>query len=271
MPISRKPTYQKDDPRSHLPDSAQRRLWSAHADADRIRKRALDTVECRFLADSEGHLDFRDYCASGAAAIELREANLEAALAVLRALVDEFKSLGKSSRELDQIIRDELDDVINSYGLTTIQRDLLWQELGLFRAGDDCQSSSAISEGASGTDAVTHTGEDTVRHPTTAAPEAHGRKGRRGPKADYGLALSVAEVVAKAAPAGDWRSKSKLDSVCEALDSAEIPIPSTWRKEKSCRYWADKTPDRETVIKVIEYRLKKAIEGREKNLAKTLS
>jgi hypothetical protein len=41
-------------------------------------------------------------------------------------------------------------------------------------------------------------------------------KGRkRGPKPDDKTALRVAEIVAREAPDGDWRSK--LDAVCEAL------------------------------------------------------
>ena len=57
---------------------------------------------------------------------------------------------------------------------------------------------------------------------------------KRGPKRDYEASFRVAEIVARLAPDGDWRSK--LDDVCEALHDEGIPFPKTWRsKDRNCR------------------------------------
>jgi hypothetical protein len=58
---------------------------------------------------------------------------MQAARVVLSAVAKAFRAAGKSGKDIDQIMRNELDDAASSYGLTTIQRDLLWRELGLFR------------------------------------------------------------------------------------------------------------------------------------------
>jgi len=44
-----------------------------------------------------------------------------------------FEDAGKSGSVLRKIIEDELDSAVSSLGLTTLQRSLLWQELGLGR------------------------------------------------------------------------------------------------------------------------------------------
>jgi hypothetical protein len=75
---------------------------------------------------------------------------------------------------------------------------------------------------------------------------------KRGPKPDYENAALVAEIVARVAPDGDWRSRR--DDVCEALDEAKVPIPRTWRKGRKCKCWCD-CVERDIVIKAIEYRL----------------
>lgn len=91
---------------------------------------------------------------------------------------------------------------------------------------------------------------------------------KRGPKRDYESTLRVAEVVARVAPDGDWRSK--LDDVCEALHDEGIPFPkSSGGKDRNCRSWMD-FPERALAIKVIEYRLDIANEGK-KSPPETLS
>jgi hypothetical protein len=93
------------------------------------------------------------------------------------------------------------------------------------------------------------------------------RKGRkRGPKPDRESPTRVAEIVARVAPRGDWRSK--VDDICEALDEAKVPFPTRWRK-RPCNAWAD-YDDRANAIKAIEYRLGIA-KQREKAAPETLS
>jgi hypothetical protein len=92
--------------------------------------------------------------------------------------------------------------------------------------------------------------------------------GKRGPKPDFDMVSRVAEIVACVAPGRDWRAK--LDDVCEALDEADIPFPSRWRKQdKSCRGWTDYN-ERANAVKAIEYRLEIA-KQRKKATSETLS
>jgi hypothetical protein len=58
--------------------------------------------------------------------------------------------------------------------------------------------------------------------------------GKRGPKLDDERASRVAKIVKSVAPDGDWRSK--LDAICEALDEAKIPSPTTWRRNPDRKY-----------------------------------
>lgn len=99
-------------------------------------------------------------------------------------------------------------------------------------------------------------------------PESDGKGRKRGPKSDGEAASRVAEIVARLAPDGDWRPK--LDDICEALDKAQIPFPTRWRKrDRSCDGWAA-YDDRANAVKAIEYRLKIARQRR-KATPETLS
>jgi len=89
-----------------------------------------------------------------------------------------------------------------------------------------------------------------------AIPKTKVRGRKRGPKPDHEGAARVAEIVARAAPDGDWRSK--VDDICEALDKAQVPFPPRWRKrDRSCDGWAA-YDERANAVKAIEYRLKVA-------------
>ncbi len=117
-------------------------------------------------------------------------------------------------------------------------------------------------------------------HCTESVSTANGEKAnrqaqKRGPKADYQYAARLAEIVARVAPNGDWRSR--LDEICDALDAARddegercIPCPKMWRKrDKACKLWSDQL-DRPKLIKVIEYRLETANQ-RKKAVPETFS
>jgi hypothetical protein len=64
---------------------------------------------------------------------------------------------------------------------------------------------------------------DTVTVQAQPATEFINKGRKHGPRPDYKTASRVAEVVARVAPDGDWRSR--LDDVCEALDKEKIPCP----------------------------------------------
>lgn len=98
--------------------------------------------------------------------------------------------------------------------------------------------------------------------------ESDGKGRKRGPKSDHEAASRVAEIVARVAPDGDWRLK--LDNICEALDEAQIPFPTRWRKrDRSCDGWAA-YDERANAVKAIEYRLEIARQ-RKKATPETLS
>ncbi len=97
---------------------------------------------------------------------------------------------------------------------------------------------------------------------------AGGQGRKRGPKPDHQGAARVAEIVARLAPDGDWRSR--VDDICEALDEAQIPFPARWRKrDRSCDGWAA-YDERANAVKAIEYRLEIA-KQRLKTTPETLS
>jgi hypothetical protein len=102
---------------------------------------------------------------------------------------------------------------------------------------------------------------------TQPALESTSTGRKRGPKPDYGTASGVAEIVARIAPDGDWRSK--LDDICEALDDEKIPVPTTWRKNRQYECWSD-CLERSICIKAIEYRLEMA-KHRKKTAPETLA
>jgi hypothetical protein len=90
---------------------------------------------------------------------------------------------------------------------------------------------------------------------------------KRGPKPDFETAALVAAVVGRVAPDGDWRSR--VDDICDSLDEEQIPVPSTWRRNRNCRRWS-LCDDKDVVVKAIEYRLALANQ-RKKDTPKTLS
>jgi hypothetical protein len=86
---------------------------------------------------------------------------------------------------------------------------------------------------------------------------------KRGPKPDYENALRVAEVIARVAGEGNWRSK--LDDICLELDETAIPRPKTW-KRRGHHDWFDGLSERHLVEEAIAHHLKLAAAHR-----KTLS
>jgi hypothetical protein len=123
-----------------------------------------------------------------------------------------------------------LDRRIADYESAIEQRRKADEEAGLSRTGDTDKPSQP---------------------PESSPPKSRGRK--RGPKPDYETALRTAEIVARVAPDGDWRSR--LDDIREVFDEEKMPPPAKWRRDDAtCRDWLSQL-DRQKVIKVIEHRL----------------
>jgi hypothetical protein len=121
------------DPRGALSVTAQRRIADAHADSDLIRARALAKIEVRYRSERKSRMTLGDYCEIGPAAIEWSDAKMQSALAVLVVMRDEFIAAGRSRRELLEIMEDEAEGAAHSLELTKLQRNVVWQELGLYR------------------------------------------------------------------------------------------------------------------------------------------
>lgn len=94
----------------------------------------------------------------------------------------------------------------------------------------------------------------------TNPAKSKGKGRKRGPTPDYATAARVAEIVARVAPDGDWRTK--LDDILMALDDAkDIPTPKTWAPKHGYRNWyaaaADDTARaRHLAIEAIKHHLK---------------
>ena len=138
------------DPRSILSDAARRRISDAHAKTDLIRARTLASIEARYRSEPDSDKTLFEYQTTGQTGVEWAEAKVQAAGAVLSIVRDEFRAAGKSGRELRQIMEGELEDAVYSLELTTIQRDLLWHELGLDRYAEQEPTSATqgIADGA---------------------------------------------------------------------------------------------------------------------------
>jgi hypothetical protein len=84
---------------------------------------------------------------------------------------------------------------------------------------------------------------------------------RRGPKPDYDTALRVAEIVARLAGDGKWRSN--LDDICLELDENAVRFPKTWTA-RGYRNWVDGfSSQRDLVEKAIAHHLRLASRHRQ--------
>jgi hypothetical protein len=79
-----------------------------------------------------------------------------------------------------------------------------------------------------------------------------------GPKRNLDVAHNVLAVIERFAAKNEW--KSKLEEVCDALDEANIPRPTTWPKRNPpIRTWSDAfSTEADLAKKAISYRLKNA-------------
>jgi hypothetical protein len=88
-------------------------------------------------------------------------------------------------------------------------------------------------------------------------PEAKPRA-KPGPKRDRNVARNVLAIIERLAAKNKW--KSKLEEICEALDEADIPRPTTWPKRNPpIRTWIDAfSTEPDLAKKAISHRLKNA-------------
>lgn len=144
------PGLDPTDPRSILSQAARKRISDVHADADLVRARALASIEARYRSEPDSDKTLFEYQTTGQAGVEWAQAKVQAAGVVLCIVRDEFRAAGKSGRELRRIMEGELEDAVYSLELTTIQRDLLWHELGLDRYAvqEPTSATQGIAKGA---------------------------------------------------------------------------------------------------------------------------
>lgn len=117
------------DPENYLSFSARRRIREAFIEAERMRTRVLESIEARFESQPNKEGGFSTYIETGAAAREIRQSFMDSARLILTAKLREFRAAGKSGRDLQEIMDEEIESCVNSYGLTILQRDVLTQEL----------------------------------------------------------------------------------------------------------------------------------------------
>jgi hypothetical protein len=92
--------------------------------------------------------------------------------------------------------------------------------------------------------------KDLGEGPESSSDQVSHTPRKRGPKPDLDSAVRVAQIVAKIATDGDWRTK--LDDLRKAFMDADIPSPRRWRSTS----WSDQ--EDALVIKVIKRRLDRA-------------
>jgi hypothetical protein len=88
-------------------------------------------------------------------------------------------------------------------------------------------------------------------------PEAKPRA-KPGPKRNRDVARNVLAIIERVAAKNKW--KSKLEEICDALDEADIPPPTTWPKRNPpIRTWFDAfSTEPDLAKKAISHRLKNA-------------
>ena len=113
-------------------ESRQRILWRARQRAEIILNRAKEGLHTRW-SNSEPNtgMSFREYCATGQAAIELSDARMNAARDVLSQMVSEFLPVANSVTELWNEMQNEVAAAARDFGLTGPQRNLIWAEIQL--------------------------------------------------------------------------------------------------------------------------------------------
>jgi hypothetical protein len=153
-------------PENLLPAAAQRRLWDARVEAERIKIWTEASIASRYRSEpNPGGASFSEYKTRGQAAIELDEMRTKISLNVLSAVIDEFRESGKSGKEIRQIMEDEIIVATHLYELTAIQQHLVWWELGLYTSAFLEWIDDGVESGTQSNSSVAANGEnDQKRH-----------------------------------------------------------------------------------------------------------
>jgi hypothetical protein len=129
------------DSENHLSDEARQRVVAAHFEAEKIQTSALALAQIRCRAEGVPEAGLSKYLEVGQAFIDLTEARMEAARAVLRVEADEYRKLGLPLPEFRQIMKERIEAAANSLDLSGLQSEVLVLEfvwLGHRNREDNC-------------------------------------------------------------------------------------------------------------------------------------
>jgi len=157
-------------------------------------------------------------------------------------------SLTPAGHDFADLVRDD-DRWNNAVGAMTQGNHVSFQALKRLLASETRPPVSDVQRSCSNPEASAVNPSSTVEK----ASQTAGAK--RGPKPARSIAQRVVKIIESVASAKDW--KTKLEDVCAALDSNEIPHPSPWpRRGLELKSWSDAAAlEPQLAIKAIEYRI----------------
>lgn len=133
------PELFEDDPRNLLPREARLRIDRAHFEQLAMKDAAI----AKILARGSGNPREWD-----AEACELwSDTNMQRAYTVLSVEIQEFSRIGKSGRELEDIIRGELESMTYSLEMSQVEQNAVWLRLLLVPAQPDSEKVVEIAAG----------------------------------------------------------------------------------------------------------------------------
>ena len=122
-----------DDPRGMLSMAARIRIDDAYFLLDSIRAKAFARIRARYDGERECDLGFDEYLRTGTAAEEWSDAMMEGAFAVLSIETEEFMAIGKRGKEIEDIVRQELEGCVNSLEMSQAEEAAVWSRLYTLR------------------------------------------------------------------------------------------------------------------------------------------
>jgi hypothetical protein len=229
-------------------EARQRLLWRARKKADVILKRANASLHTRWT-NSEAYtgMSFREYCATGQAAIELSEAKLSAARAELSDMVAEFQTVANSQTELWRTMQSEVAAAAKDLDLTGPQLNLLWAEIQLKvteAADPQMRERSTTATGAHNRGKTPGSADNSKnRDPDDVPPPVLNSGKKRGRRPDAARRAAICSAMGK--HGDEWRDH--LGEIFAELDSGEVALEhfSCWRIEfgdgtsQKTSTWAD--------------------------------
>jgi hypothetical protein len=227
------------DPKYCLSVAARVRIDVAHLEGSAIRARVQGKILARHNSLPEPKVTLGEYWSTGHAAIEPHEAYLEYARLVMIATARELWAYGKSSKEINAAMDEEIEGAVYSLELSLLDRDFLKIKLSQLLRKLDAETPPAAESNAG-----RHRPEVELVHQISLEKSLR----KRGPKTDFEGNRRMREIIE-----GDVDWRTNIEFICERFDAAGIPLTKKLGKYKS---WEDAVLCvRSSVVKAVEYRL----------------